>query len=240
MDRISEERYVDLLRTLSHEIRAPLNLLSLASLRIKHRLIQHGLIEEGNVPEDLQDIFETIDTTADRIGFIVTTFTQEFEPIEVHLESTHLFSEIVAPILSSSRIYAEKRNKYLNVNTESLKTLPAINGDLNYARTAFYNVLDNAIKFSKGDSAITISGNCKENSVSLTVENYSNVHILDEEKDKIFERYYRGSRATFQTYEGSGIGLSIAKKIMNSMKGELRLSNLNNPTIFELEFRRST
>ena len=108
-----------------------------------------------------------------------------------------------------------------------------INADLQAFERIMNNLIDNAIKYSKEDSEITIStSNEVDNYIKVMIED-SGQGISDEDKDHIFSRFYRTASARAQENQGSGLGLAIVKHLVNSLNGEVGIeSKPNKGSIF--------
>ena len=88
---------------------------------------------------------------------------------------------------------------------------------------AFSNLIENAVKYSKHDSEIVISGtpyNAKTEMISITIEN-SGIPLRQEDVEKIFERGYRTANARNLYPAGTGFGLYIAKRIVELHTGSM-------------------
>lgn len=93
-----------------------------------------------------------------------------------------------------------------------------IEGDVFLLQMAFNNLIENALKYSSKDSAIHVMLVKKENHCQITITDEGN-GIPDEDKLKIFEKFYRiGSDAT-QKSKGTGLGLFLVKRIVDAHKG---------------------
>lgn len=103
--------------------------------------------------------------------------------------------------------------------------------------TQLMNILmDNALKYSteNGFIKVTLSKN-KSSSVCLTVSN-SSENIKQEQIEKIFDRFYRIDDSRNRKTGGSGLGLNIAKSIVESHKGHITAINKDNITSFIITF----
>ena len=101
--------------------------------------------------------------------------------------------------------------------------LPPVRGDAGLLRDVLQNLLDNAAKYSSPGSSITIAGQEEPAEILLSVHNQGSF-IPPEEREKIFERFYRGKQ-TQESVGGTGMGLSIARDIVRAHKGKLRVQN---------------
>lgn len=106
-----------------------------------------------------------------------------------------------------------------------------INGDLLLLQLAVNNLLDNALKYSRKDSLVLLR--------LFKVNKEVHVQVIDEgpgisteDKEKIFEKYYRGSKGKTK---GTGLGLYITKKILKAHQGDVKIyNNPNGGSIFEM------
>lgn len=100
-----------------------------------------------------------------------------------------------------------------------------IKGDRHLLFQLFANILSNAIKFSHTNSEVTISVHAEKEGLFIVIADRG-PGIADDEKESVFRRFYRSdsSRST----EGNGLGLSLAKAIIDLHQGEIHLND-NNP-----------
>lgn len=95
-------------------------------------------------------------------------------------------------------------------------------------------LLDNAIKYSPNDKKINIELKHKGKSVKLLVSNYCK-EISKEEQERLFDRFYRTDSARTHQNGGYGIGLSVAKAIVEIYHGRLETGYNNGVITFEVE-----
>ena len=77
-----------------------------------------------------------------------------------------------------------------------------------------YNLLDNAIKHTESENNVEVVLKKEKGNIILKVENEGS-KIPEEEREKIFERFYRVDKARTREMGGTGLGLSIAKEILD-------------------------
>ncbi|CAN5777500.1 hypothetical protein BH23CYA1_BH23CYA1_18140 [soil metagenome] len=103
-----------------------------------------------------------------------------------------------------------------------------VRGDRDLLTQVLQNLIDNAIKYNlpegKAMRWLSIVGRQQGNSVQVTVANASR-DIPVEERDRLFDRFYRGDLSRNRKREGFGLGLSLAREIARAHKGELRLNS---------------
>jgi signal transduction histidine kinase len=165
------------------------------------------------------------------------------------LEESERLSHLIDNILDFSRM-DEDRKKYdfidLDLNELLLKFLesirerypesnfdiryscsdprPNIQADKNALLQVFYNLVDNAIKFSGASRQIDINLFPKDNELLLCVKDYG-IGISSKDQEKIFDRFYRCDEPQRLGIKGSGIGLTIVKKILEAHNGHLTLES---------------
>ncbi|MGN7478576.1 sensor histidine kinase [Solibacillus silvestris] len=110
-----------------------------------------------------------------------------------------------------------------------------ITGDPSLLNTVWDNLLTNAIKYNKPNGSIEIWMEEKENSVAVTFED-TGIGLNDQEKERIFDRFYRVDSARTRLVEGTGLGLSIVAAIVKLHGGLIHVkSKENEGTIFVIE-----
>jgi signal transduction histidine kinase len=132
----------------------------------------------------------------------------------------------VATILQKSiqkvRILAKKKNSTITTDLEKGIVL----GDADSLEELFVIVLDNAIKYSPEDSAITVTAQKKGKSMVVSVQD-NGVGIAASDLDHVFERFYRAKSPRFKT-EGFGLGLPIAQQIADAHGGNIAITSVEN------------
>lgn len=98
-------------------------------------------------------------------------------------------------------------------------------------------LLDNAIKHSKENSIVNIDLKTEGNSIKLTVKNAGEA-IPKGEEEKIFERFYRVDKSRNRKENRYGLGLAIAKNIVESHNGIIKAFSKSGKTIFQVSFKK--
>jgi len=102
--------------------------------------------------------------------------------------------------------------------------LPDVNADRDAMVTVLVNLLDNAYKYSYDDMRIELSVYSEDGSVCFCVSD-NGVGMSRRSAKKIFKRFYQVDRSLARRAEGCGLGLSIARFIVNAQKGTISVES---------------
>jgi heavy metal sensor kinase len=200
----------------AHELRTPL-----ASLRAV------GEVALGN-EHDSNSYREAISSILEETGRLNETVDSLL--LLAYAETTHTGSgdevfpigELIAEVLGVLGILLEERQ--INVVQEgSTLGKTAVRAERGLLRVAMLNVLHNALKFSPSGSTIKISyGNpdAREESICVVVEDQG-PGLAPGEHERVFERFFRGHTQPAEGTSGSGLGLSIARLVIDRSGGKI-------------------
>ena len=121
------------------------------------------------------------------------------------------------------------RSKMIGIETQIEPKGATVEGNEIEFTRVFYNILDNAVKYTPQNGTIKISGEVNINNYLITVSDTGG-GISEENIDRIFEPFFRGDAARTTT-NGSGLGLTLVKKIVEDHKGTISIkSRINKGT----------
>ena len=92
--------------------------------------------------------------------------------------------------------------------------------DPKWTREAFVNILDNAVKYSPEGTSVTVRMSYLGSAVMIEFEDQG-IGVPQEEAHRIFQRFYRGSARQVQEGEGAGVGLYLARRILEAQGGTI-------------------
>ncbi len=204
-----------LLLSLSHDIRTPLSAIKLYS-----KALSKGLYtDKAKQTEIAENIYAKADETEGYLSRITLASREDFLSIEVKSGEFYL-SELITRI---REYYGEKLSLIGTEFTVSDYSDCLIYGDIDRSVEAIQNVIENAIKYGDGKK-IAVDVGTEDGCILVTVAN-SGCTLDSDELPHIFENFQRGKNAVNE--KGSGLGLYIARQIMNKMNGEIfaRITN---------------
>ncbi|MBW1979120.1 MAG: PAS domain-containing sensor histidine kinase [Deltaproteobacteria bacterium] len=175
---------------------------------------------------------------AEKLDFLVNDFLEfarlQTGKLKLNLQPTSLDTEL-QELFNAYQPRVAQSGIRLELHKE--KPLPVIKADPNRLRRAFANLLDNAFKFSKRGSIITVSTDDTPKEVLVTVEDQGQ-GIDPEDLPFIFEIFRRGKSAGKK--QGSGIGLAAVKAIVEGHGGRVRArSHVGKGSVFTVVLPKS-
>ena len=203
--RQMEEIRRDFVANVSHELRTPLS--------IFRGYLETLLDDPHQPPGELLRILEVMERHSDRLSALVEDVLSlarlESPAAELELSEISLpefFQEVLRDW--QTRFEAKQLRLELHVPTD----LPKIEVDENRLQEIIYNLLDNAIKYSRPEGHVSLHASRNGDRVRISVSDQG-IGILPEDLPRIFERFYRADKARSRELGGTGLGLSIVKHI---------------------------
>ena len=95
--------------------------------------------------------------------------------------------------------------------------------DKDASEQIFINILDNACKYSNNSNKVEITTYFKDNKNFISIKNFGEI-IEENEKEKIFDKFYRTQTYLTSKVQGSGLGLFIVKTLISKMNGEISVN----------------
>jgi len=196
----------------SHDLKSPLrSIVSFASL-IK---LKYGDI----LPEEGQEYLKIMSDNARQMNSLIEDILEyskgnDYEPMKGKVSLNDVVDHIVSEIKMNEQF---KNAQIVGGN------LPDLFADSTLIKQLFQNIISNGLKYNNNEHP-KVEITCKKESDTLHIEVTDNgIGIEKEYQDKIFEMFKRLHGKG--TYEGTGIGLAICKKIMNQYNGKIWVSS---------------
>ncbi len=203
----------EFLTTVAHELRTPL-----MTANGYLQLLQKGAVSQ----EQLSGIIDTIARNANQIAALVNDilFLQEIELVLPEFQEVEM-RKIVDSVADKYREKAEASSIQIKVLEENV---PAIHGDVKSLERALTALVDNAIKFSPQGGEVQIKLFTKDSKVIVAVQDHG-IGIAPEVLPNIFNRFYHLEKSGDELFGGLGLGLSIARQVINQHNGMLDLES---------------
>lgn len=213
----------------SHELRTPLSVL-LSSI---DTLEMEEAIEEDPFSRNvLGNMKDEVKRMANLIGDLLTLARSDSGTLEVRRDSFE-FRAHAETIVRSLEPIAAAKNISLQFHAFSDIHLYA---DLEKLKQLLYILLDNAIKYTPNNGLVQLSlstEGTEQNKMFIMQVRDTGVGIPPEDCEKVFDRFYRVDKSRARQMGGHGLGLSIAKWIVDAHEGTIRVtSTLNEGSIF--------
>jgi signal transduction histidine kinase len=121
-------------------------------------------------------------------------------------------------------VSADAKDRGVTLTMHAAAWLPMIDGDADALRSAVHNVLDNAIKYSPSGGAVEVHVEPADDGVRLRIADRG-IGIDRAELGEIFKPFFRGRRAVDSQARGSGIGLSIVRRVVEAHHGTVSVDS---------------
>ncbi len=222
-DRIEAAAEADRLKSeffalVSHELKTPLT----AVMGFQELIEQsegHNLSERGQ--RYLELIGRSGEELNTRIGDLLLVAQVEAGTFEVDLARVDL-SEVVHDSVESARAHAQRVGVELSLSQDGAGE--EIEGDRRRLGQVFDNLISNALKFTPAEGSVSVSTGASNGTCSIVVAD-TGIGIADDEREHLFDRFYRAAEARQQQIGGVGLGLSIVDAIVSAHHGEVRLES---------------
>ena len=208
----------DLIADISHQTKTPITNLSLYI----------SLLEDDPKDEYLEIIKYELNKLEFLIQNLVKSSRLESDIISLQKHQANL-KDIVEDVLREFKVILDEKCISINLKDEDL----IFNLDERWLKEAIHNLVDNAIKYSPKGSTINISVYKSYLNYNLDIENECK-DLSEETLPKIFERFYRGKNSVSK--DGLGLGLFIAREIIEKHGGNIRASLDENRIKFSVDF----
>jgi two-component system phosphate regulon sensor histidine kinase PhoR len=206
----------DFVANISHEFKTPLTAIQ-------------GFAETllAGAADDVQNrdrFLEIIRTNALRLGRLTDDLLRlsQIEAGQLPMEARAVrVSEFIDPCLETAHLGAAP--KWITLEVDYDRNL-AVKGDLNALQEILQNLLDNAVRYTLPSGRITVTATSKNGEVVIAVCD-TGIGIPKADQERIFERFYRVDAARSRESGGTGLGLSVAKHLVEAQGGHIEVQS---------------
>jgi len=227
----NEKQTQELINVISHELRTPAT-----SIHAAMELISRATA--GTYNAELKQLLEVVSDNSLRLLSLVSDFLDiqkhEFGKLKLEMTSCELFP-IIEKSIQSKKSYADRLGVSFSLNPKSVKDVK-VNCDPQRIEQVMANLLSNAAKYGAEKDAIEISvTQSGSGMVRVSVTDHG-TGIAPQIKHKVFEKFVMAkSIKPNDSIRSSGLGLSIAKAIIQEHGGKIDFDSDQNGTVFYFE-----
>ncbi len=218
---VTRERFIEDLKSqfvtvAAHQLRTPLSI-------IKWGL---GMLlggDVGKISKDQKDLLGKTFQTNERMIKLVNDLLNVSKIEEgkyLYQPKTVDMEDLVRQICASSQDIVEKRKINLTIEIEDSGLKKTIKADEEKMALAIKNLLDNAINYTEAKGKITIKMTKEKDKINLSISD-TGVGIPEKQQDRVFSKFFRGSNVVKMETDGTGLGLFIAKNIIEAHNGKI-------------------
>jgi signal transduction histidine kinase len=220
------------MNNMTHEFKTPISSISLAAQMLCEDSINSN-------PVIMKRISRTIVDETKRLSFQVEKVLQisllENEKSILKFTDCNI-NQIANNVVDNFKL--KVKSKGGNITTDLKATNPWATVDELHFTNIIFNLLDNAVKYSKPDEALELKvrtyNNDKEDTLYLTIED-NGIGIKKEHLKKIFDKFHRVPTGNVHNVKGFGLGLAYVKKMVKKHNGSIKVeSEPNIGTIFTI------
>jgi len=202
----------------SHELRTPL-----AVLRGETEVA----LGKTRTVKEYQESLTLIQEEAERLSRIVEDlFILARQPIQLPtalIEESVSLTKVVADCARAAQVLADRKGVRLKLQNDSPSI--ALNADEELLKRMILNLLDNAVKYTPegGEILLTLA---RQNGNAEIVVRDTGIGIPATDQQRVFDRFYRVDKARSRALGGAGLGLSIARCIVEAHRGQITIESI--------------
>lgn len=214
IDRLANVKK-DLVANVSHELRTPI-----ATIKTLTEALSASKLENNKTN---REFLKDIDYETNRLSLLVRDVL-DLSKIESK-KKRKLSKTSISKILDDVTLSYKKKikDKGISLDVKVKGNLPMVKADKEQLQKAFSNLLDNAHKFTPKGGSITINSSAANGAINILFKD-NGQGIKQKEIDRIFERFYMGSKNRSDV-PGTGLGLAIVKHAIEEHDGSIKVSS---------------
>ena len=206
----------------AHELRTPI-----AVLRTKLDVFKKKKREQ----HEYDELVDTMETYIDRLSSIITDLLEFAETSELGEVEDVSLDSVIKTVVDDLESVAQ--NNMINMqidahsDTQSEAQNLIVKGNTNLLYRALYNLVENAIRYNNEEGSVNITLETRGQEGVITIAD-TGVGIAPEQRELVFEPFYRVNKSRSREFGGAGIGLSLVKTILKRHGASITVSE-NNP-----------
>ena len=215
----------EFISAVSHELRTPLT-----SIKGYASILMTGKL--GGIPDKVKERLAKINKHSDSLVKLINDLL-DISRIESGKTEMRLIRQNIPDIVDNVQDILAPQAKEKNIQfVTEINSVPEILLDISQAERIFINLVSNAIKFTPEKGTITTRASADDENITVSISD-TGIGISEENAGRLFNEFFRVENDINQTVKGSGLGLALAKKIVEAHGGKMWLkSKLNEGTTF--------
>ena len=197
----------------AHELRTPLTI-----LQTKVDVFKKS---HTHTSEEYNALITVFENQISRLRSLVKTLLDMTNIDDIGEQSAFSLDEIFEDIMSELLPLTSARNIKLSFSCENC----TIKGNLDLLYRAFYNLIENGIKYNKNNGNVTVDARRIPNGKVEIIIRDTGIGIPDEMKKHIFEPFLRVDKSRSRSMGGAGLGLAMAERIITKHNGNISVSD---------------
>lgn len=201
----------DFISTAAHQLRTPLTGIRWAIEALEREPLsesQKALLK--NAVDKSHDLVAIVGTLLDISSIESGKYAYKFHKQDM--------AQLATEVVKDFAVLADRTN--VNLSVDIPESLPPVSIDRDRMKWVLNNLIENAIHYTPSGGNVTVSATSVANRLILRVRD-TGIGIPASDRNNIFERFYRAGNAVTKQNKGSGLGLYIARTIVNDHGGEL-------------------
>jgi len=197
-----------------HELRTPLTLILAPLDALRGR-------EFGELSSEVRQVLDTMHANGRRLYKMINNLLDlsklESDQLRVTRRPTHI-GRLIEELVTAARPLAERKGVALGL--EGFDDIPELNVDPEAIEKVFVNLVGNSLKFTEPGDTVTVSAAQHGEELELTVAD-TGIGIPPEKVDSVFDRFAQVDGSATRRHEGTGIGLSLARELIELHGGRI-------------------
>lgn len=206
----------------AHELRTPI-----AVLRTKLDVFKKKKREQ----HEYDELVDTMETYIDRLSSIITDLLEFAETSELGEAEDVSLDSVVKTVVDDLKLVAQNNmvNVQIDIQPKAQSEAQAfiVKGNTNLLYRALYNLVENAIRYNNEEGSVNITLETRGQEGVIIIAD-TGVGIAPEQRELVFEPFYRVNKSRSREFGGAGIGLSLVKTILKRHGASITVSE-NNP-----------
>lgn len=208
----------DFINNMTHELKTPVSTIALALEVIKDKEINKSSEKTDRYLNIITEENRRLGTQIEKVLQIAKLekgdLNLNFEPIDIN--------EVLDQVVKNQSVQMEQYGVKLNLDLQAEETI--VSADRVHLTNIIFNLMDNAIKYSKEKPEITIATSNTEKGLLLKISD-KGIGIPKDQLSKIFEKFYRVPKGDLHDVKGFGLGLSYVKNMVEMHNGTISVNS---------------